>query len=63
MQAEMELTLQRYGITVKVLRARAEESTPRIVRRRYERHNSEQIRDHRQECLKASASRFVSPIR
>jgi hypothetical protein len=59
----MELTLRQYGITVKVLRERAEEKTPDIVRRLYRRHYSEQHLDHQQECLQASGSRYVSPIR
>jgi len=59
----MELTLRQYGITVKVLRERAEERTPDIVKRLYRRHYSGQHRDPQQECLKASGTRYVSPLR
>jgi hypothetical protein len=62
-EVKMELTLRQYGITVKVLRERAEERTPDIVRRLYRRHYSEQHRDHQKELLEASGSRYVSPIR
>jgi len=58
----MELTLRQYGITVKVLRERAEERTPDIVKRLYRRHYSEQRRDHQKELLEASGTRYVSPI-
>jgi hypothetical protein len=59
----MELTLRQYGITVKVLRERAEERTPDIVRRLYRRHHSGKHREPQQEYLKASGSRYVSPLR
>jgi hypothetical protein len=59
----MELTLRQHGITVKVLRERAEERTPDIIRRLYRRRNSEQHRDPQHEYLKASGSRYVSPMR
>ena len=62
-EIEMELTLRQYGITVKVLRERAEEGTTRIVRRLYRRHYSGQRRDHQKELLEASATRYLSPIR
>ena len=61
-EVKMELTLRQYGITVKVLRARAEESTPHIVKRLYRRNNSEQHPDHQKECLQACGSRYVSPL-
>jgi len=59
----MELTLRQYGIKVKVLRERAEEKTPEIVKRIYRRRYSEQHRDHQKELLEASGTRYVSPIR
>ena len=59
----MELTLRRYGITVKVLREQAEERRTRIVKRVYRLHYSEPHRDHLKEYLQASGSRYVSPIR
>jgi hypothetical protein len=59
----MELTLRQHGITVKVLRERAAERTPDIVKRIYRRHYLGQHRDPQEECLQASGSRFVSPIR
>jgi hypothetical protein len=59
----MELTLGRYGITVKGLRERAEESTTRIVKRVHRRYHSEQHGDHHRELLRASGTRNVSPIR
>ena len=59
----MELTLRQYGITVKVLRERAEERTPDIVKRLYRRRYSGQHRDHQQDLLEASGSRYVSPLR
>ena len=59
----MELTLRQYGITVKVLRERAEERTPDIVRRLCRRHHSAQHREPQQEYLKATGSRYVSPLR
>ena len=59
----MELTLRQHGITVKVLRARAEERMPDFIRRVYRRHYSGQHRDPQQEYLKASGSRYVSPMR
>ena len=58
----MELTLRQHGITLKVLRERAEERTP-DSRRLYQRHYSGQHRDPQQEYLKASGSRYVSPMR
>ena len=59
----MELTLRQYGITVKVLRERAEERTPHIIRRLYRRRYSGEHRDPEQEYLQASGTRYVSPIR
>ena len=59
----MELTLRQYGITVKVLRERAEERTPDIVKRLYRGRYSGQHLDHQKELLQASGSRYVSPIR
>ena len=59
----MELTLRQYGITVKVLRERADEKTPDIVRRLYRRHYSGQHLDHQKELLEASGTRYVSPLR
>jgi len=59
----MELTLRLHGTKVEVLRERAEEKTPDIVRRLYRRHYSEQHLDHHQELLQASGTRYVSPIR
>ncbi|MDH4207442.1 MAG: hypothetical protein OEV76_01055 [Anaerolineae bacterium] len=59
----MELTLRRFGITEKVLRERAEESTPDIIRRLQWRRKSGQHHEHLTEYLQASGSRFVSPIR
>jgi len=58
----MELTLRQYGITVKVLREQAEQKTPDIFRRLYRRHHSGQHRDPQQVHLKASGSRYVSPL-
>ncbi|NIN69904.1 MAG: hypothetical protein GTO63_35525 [Anaerolineae bacterium] len=58
----MELTLKRYGISVKVLREQGEERVGRIVKV-YWRHSSEQRLDHQKEYLEASGSRYVSPIR
>jgi len=62
-EVKMELTLRRYGITVKVLREQAEERRTRIVKRVYRLHYSEPHRDHLKEYLQASGSRYVSPIR
>jgi hypothetical protein len=62
-EVKMELTLRRYGITVKVLRERSEEKTPHIVRRLYRRNYSEQHRDLPKELLEASSPRYLSPIR
>lgn len=62
-EVDMELTLERYGITVKVLRERAEESTTRIAKRVYRPYHSEQHSDHHKELLQASGTRYVSPIR
>ena len=59
----MELTLGRYGITVKALRERAQEGTTRIVKRVHRRYHSEQHADHHKELLQASGSRYVSPTR
>ncbi|NIN66880.1 MAG: hypothetical protein GTO63_19740 [Anaerolineae bacterium] len=59
----MELTLKRYGISVKVLRQQGEERAGRIVKQLYRRHSSEQCLDHQKEYLEASGSRYVSPIR
>jgi hypothetical protein len=59
----MELTLRQYGITLKVLQERTEERTPDSIRRLYRRHYSGQHRDPQQEYLKASGSRYVSPVR
>jgi hypothetical protein len=59
----MELTLRRFGITDKVLRDRVKESTPPMLRRVYRRHQPEHHLDHHKECLEASGSRFVSPVR
>jgi hypothetical protein len=61
--AEMELTLKRYGISVKVLRQQIEEKTDRIVKQVYRHRSSEQRLDHQKEYLEASGSRYVSPIR
>jgi hypothetical protein len=61
--AKMELTLKRYGISVKVLRQQGEERAGRIVKQLYRRHSSEQCLDHQKEHLEASGSRYVSPIR
>jgi hypothetical protein len=62
-EAKMELTLKRYGISVKVLRQQVEEKTDRMVKQVYRRHSSEQCVDHQKEHLEASGSRYVSPIR
>jgi hypothetical protein len=59
----MELTLRQHGITVKVLRERAEERTPDAITRLYRRHHAGQHRDPQEEYLKASGSRCVSPLR
>ncbi len=59
----MELTLRRYGISVKVLRQEVEEQTERIVRQVCRHRSSDPYRDHQKEQLQASGSRYVSPIR
>lgn len=59
----MELTLRRYGIAVKSLRERADESTTSVVKRLYRHHISERNPDYRKELLQTSGSRYVSPIR
>jgi hypothetical protein len=61
--AKMELTLKRYGISVKVLRQQVEEKTDRMVKQVYRRHSSEQRLDNQKEYLEASGSRYVSPMR
>ncbi len=61
--AKMELTLKRYGISVKILRDQVEEKRARIVKHVYRHRSSELPRDHQQEYLEASGSRYVSPIR
>ncbi len=58
----MELTLKRYGISVKVLRDQVEEKTDRIVKRVYPHRSLELHRDHRKEYLETSGSRYVSPV-
>jgi hypothetical protein len=62
-EVKMELTLRQYGIKVKVLRERAEEKTPDIIKRIYRRRYSGEHRDPQEEYLKASGSRYISPIR
>lgn len=62
-EATMELTLKRYGISVKVLRQQVEEQTERIVKQVYRHRSSEPLRDQQKEHLQASGSRYVSPIR
>lgn len=59
----MELTLKRYGISVKVLRQQVEEKTDRIVKQVYWHRSSEPHLDHQKQYLEASGSRYVSPIR
>jgi hypothetical protein len=59
----MELTLRQYGITVKVLREQVGRSKSRVVRQLYRRYYSEPHRDHHKECLQASGSRYVSPLK
>jgi hypothetical protein len=62
-EVNVELTLGRHGLTVKVVRERAEESTTRIVKRVHRRHHREQHGDHHRELLWASGTRYVSPLR
>jgi len=59
----MELTLRRFGIIDKVLRERVKESTPPVLRRVYRRQQPEHHRDHHKECLRATGSRYLSPMR
>ncbi|MGB3906176.1 MAG: hypothetical protein WBB22_14790 [Anaerolineae bacterium] len=59
----MELTLRGYGIRVITLREQVEERAGPIVKQVYRRRSSEPHLDHQQEYLKASGSRYVSPIR
>jgi hypothetical protein len=59
----MELTLRRFGITDKVLRERVKDSTPTMLGRVYRHHQPEHHLDHHSEYLRASGSRYVSPIR
>jgi len=59
----MELTLRGYGIRVKVLGEQVEEGTRRVVKQVYRHRSSEQHRDHQKDYLRASGSRYVSPIR
>jgi hypothetical protein len=59
----MELTLRQHRITLRMLRERAEEKTPDIGKRIYRGLYSGQRRDPQQEYLKASGSRYISPIR
>lgn len=59
----MELTLRGYGIRVKVLREEVGEKTGRVVKQVYRRRSSEPYFGHQRECLEASGSRYVGPIR
>lgn len=59
----MELTLPQYGLRVRVLQERAVKKTPEIVKRIYRRHHVGELRDPQEECLKASGSRYISPLR
>ena len=61
--AKMELTLKRYGISVKVQREQVEEKTDRMVKQVYRHRPSDLHRDHQKAHLEASGSRYVSPIR
>ena len=59
----MELTLRGYGIRVITLREQVEERAGPMVKQVYRRRSSEQHRDHQQEYLQASGSRYVAPMR
>jgi hypothetical protein len=59
----MELTLRGYGIRVKVLREQVEEKTSRVAKQVYPRRLSGLRVDDQKECLQASGSRYVGPIR
>lgn len=59
----MELTWKGYGIRVKALREQVEENTGRTVKQVHRRRSSEPHLDRQHECLQASGSRYVAPIR